>query len=111
MFTSFLYRMDGPHFVTLVSMVVLKWLNFSSTMGLKLTCLLKLVFHVNILLATLYFKFYTCRTEFAASPLMMASQEGHVDTCAVLIERGATVDYQNKVRLMYYRMLCSVYCE
>ena len=42
---------------------------------------------------------------------MMASKEGHVDTCAVLIERGATVDYQNKVRLMYYRILCSVYCE
>ena len=63
MFTSFLYRMDGPHFVTLVTMAVLKWLNFSSTMGLKLTCLLKLVFHVNILLATSYFKFYTCRQE------------------------------------------------
>ena len=30
----------------------------------------------------------------------MASQNGHVATCALLIERGATVDYQNKVKLL-----------
>ena len=27
-----------------------------------------------------------------------ASQEGHVEVTRLLIERGATIDYQNKVR-------------
>ena len=32
--------------------------------------------------------------------LSLACQEGHRDVAAVLIKRGATVDYLNKVRLL-----------
>ena len=31
-----------------------------------------------------------------------ACQEGHTGIAHLLIEKGATVDYQNKVRLLYY---------
>ena len=32
-----------------------------------------------------------------ASPLHIASQEGHVDVCTLLIERGANLNSQDKV--------------
>ena len=35
------------------------------------------------------------------SPLITASGYGHVALCKLLIERGATVDNQRKVRLLY----------
>ena len=37
------------------------------------------------------------QNERANTPLMIASQEGNMATCALLIKRGAVVDYQNKV--------------
>ena len=46
--------------------------------------------------------------EFGESPLIKASYCGHVATCRLLIERGATVDYQNKVRLLYVHHYCGV---
>ena len=51
------------------------------------------------------------------SPLITASGHGHVALCKLLIERGATVDNQTKVRLLYRhvhyhcgidRMVCSI---
>ena len=41
------------------------------------------------------------KNEFGESPLNGAAGYGHVATCRLLIERGATMDYQNKVRLLY----------
>ena len=46
--------------------------------------------------------------EFGESPLIQASYHGHVATCRLLIERGATVDYQNKVRLLYVHHHCGI---
>ena len=36
--------------------------------------------------------------DFGSTVLGIASQEGHVDVARLLIERGAPIDYQNKVR-------------
>ena len=41
--------------------------------------------------------------EYGDTPLIIASQKGHVTTCALLVKRGATVDYQDKVRLDHFR--------
>ena len=37
--------------------------------------------------------------EYGDTALMGACKQGHVTIAALLIEKGATVDYQNKVRL------------
>ena len=42
------------------------------------------------------------QNEYGETALIVACGEGHVATAALLIEKGATVDYQNKVRLLYY---------
>ena len=42
------------------------------------------------------------QNEYGNTALLGACGEGHVTTAALLIEKGATVDYQNKVRLLYY---------
>ena len=59
--------------------------------------------------------------KYGDTPLIVASEKGHVTTCALLVKRGATVDFQDKVRLDHfgnteYRciitacgMVCSVY--
>ena len=36
--------------------------------------------------------------DFGGTALGITSQEGHVDVARLLIERGAAIDYQNKVR-------------
>ena len=33
------------------------------------------------------------------TPLIIASEMGHITTCILLIQRGATVDIQDKVKL------------
>ena len=48
-----------------------------------------------------YFYDYLFQNELGNTPLTIASQEGHVATCALLIERGAIVDLQSKVRLVH----------
>ena len=47
------------------------------------------------------------------TPLGAASQSGHVDVATVLLQHGAVVNYQDKVRLLYVhgqhgRMMCLV---
>ena len=37
----------------------------------------------------------------ASTPLMTACQEGHTTTASLLIEKGASIDYQNKVNLLF----------
>ena len=36
--------------------------------------------------------------DFGDTALVIASYQGHVDVAQLLIERGAAIDYQNKVR-------------
>ena len=36
--------------------------------------------------------------DFGLTALVVASHEGHVDVARLLIERGAAIDYQSKVR-------------
>ena len=48
------------------------------------------------------------QNELGESPLIIASCYGHVATCRLLIEHGATVDYQNKVRLLYVYHHCGI---
>ena len=38
------------------------------------------------------------QNDLGATALGAASQEGHVDVARLLIERGAAIDYQDKVR-------------
>ena len=40
--------------------------------------------------------------------LGIACHEGHVDVTQLLIERGATIDYQNKVRLLLQCSMCII---
>ena len=40
--------------------------------------------------------------------LMVACQEGHVDVTQLLIDRGAAIDYQNKVRLLLQCSMCII---
>ena len=40
---------------------------------------------------------YTMQDEFGDTALMEACDAGHVDTAALLIDKGARVDYKNKV--------------
>ena len=40
--------------------------------------------------------------------LFAACQEGHVDVARLLIERGAAIDYQNKVRLLLQCSICII---
>ena len=35
--------------------------------------------------------------EFGESPLIAAAAEGHLETCQLLLQQGAKVNYQNKV--------------
>ena len=44
------------------------------------------------------------QSEFGDSPLIGASRYGHVSTCQLLIDQGATVDYQHKVRSIHWIM-------
>ena len=37
-----------------------------------------------------------------------ACQQGHVDVARLLIERGAAIDYQNKVRLLLQCSMCII---
>ena len=37
--------------------------------------------------------------EYGYTPLIIASENGHVTTCALLVKCGATVDFQDKVGL------------
>jgi ankyrin repeat protein len=46
----------------------------------------------------LIFMFVTMQDDLGSTALGVASQEGHVDVTRLLIERGAAIDYQNKVR-------------
>ena len=39
--------------------------------------------------------------KYGHTALIGACSAGHVTTAALLIEKGATMDYQNKVRLLY----------
>ena len=43
-----------------------------------------------------------------ASALIIACEEGHTEVAAVLIARGATVDYKNKVRQSCMMRIMSV---
>ena len=40
--------------------------------------------------------------------LGIACQVGHADVACLLIEKGATVDYQNKVRLLLQCSMCII---
>ena len=40
--------------------------------------------------------------EWGDTALIVACSAGHLTTAALLIVKGATVDYQNKVRLLHY---------
>ena len=40
--------------------------------------------------------------------LGIACQEGHVNVARLLIERGAAIDYQNKVRLLLQCSMCII---
>ena len=40
--------------------------------------------------------------EFGNTALIAASQEGHLSTAALLLDHGADVNKQNKVRLLLY---------
>ena len=39
--------------------------------------------------------------KFGAMALIIASQEGHIDVAELLLTRGAVVNYQRKVRVLY----------
>ena len=43
--------------------------------------------------------FLLCHVQDKWTPLMIASQNGHVDVVNVLLQHGASVHLQNKVRL------------
>ena len=40
--------------------------------------------------------------------LMSACQEGHIDVSRLLIEREASIDHQNKVRLLLQSSMCII---
>ena len=40
--------------------------------------------------------------------LGIACQEGHIDIARLFIERGAAIDYQNKVRLLLQCSMCII---
>ena len=40
--------------------------------------------------------------------LGIACQEGHLDVSRLLIERGASIDHQNKVRLLFQCSMCII---
>ena len=40
------------------------------------------------------------QNDLGSTALGAASHEGHVDVTRLLIERGAAIDYQNKVRVV-----------
>ena len=41
--------------------------------------------------------------------LEVACQEGHINVTRLLIERGAAIDYQNKVRLLLQCSMCIIH--
>ena len=43
-----------------------------------------------------------------ATALVVACERGHVDVARLLIERGAVIDYQNKVRLLLQCSMCII---
>ena len=58
------------------------------------------------------------QNEYGETALFAASTEGHLQTATLLLQHGAVVNYQNKVRLLFicpwstvmvwHRMVCSV---
>ena len=41
------------------------------------------------------------QTKFGSTALIAASHEGHIDVAELLLARGAVVNYQRKVRVLY----------
>ena len=39
--------------------------------------------------------------DFGESPLIATARFGHTSTCEVLLDHGANIDFQNKVRALY----------
>ena len=48
------------------------------------------------------------QNEVGCTALWLACQNGHRDVAAVLIKKGATVDYLNKVRRVYSMIIITV---
>ena len=60
------------------------------------------MYHTNITVTSLLdlmFIFSYLHVQNKSSPLMVASQNGHVDVVNVLLQHGASVNLQNKVNL------------
>ena len=52
---------------------------------------------------------YSPQDEYAATPLIAASGENHIEVARFLIEHGANIDYQNEVfdkHVLFYNLLC-----
>ena len=48
------------------------------------------------------------QTDLGSTALIIACQEGHTQVAALLLERGAAIDYMNKVRLLLQCSMCII---
>ena len=46
------------------------------------------------------------QNEFGDTPLCTACEKGHLDVATVLVQNGADIDYESKVRLFYVHSQC-----